>query len=620
MLDAMLESIRHRGPDGGGRSVGAFPGLCFGMRRLSIIDVRGGDQPIWNEDGTVGVIFNGEIYNYVELRRRLAGGGHRFKTESDTEVLVHLYEDLGESCVRELQGMFAFAILDRRKERLFMARDPFGQKPFYYHERDGFLAFGSEIKALAAHPGVSLELSSEAFLDYAAWLSLPAPQTHFSAIRQLPPAHSFSFDLRKATLSEPVPYWRWETDAAPDLTDPEEAVALLDRVLDHSLNVHLRSDVPVGLLLSSGVDSATLASYSQQKLAGTLRTFTVDFSGDSEAAGARRIAEHIGAQHHELTLTSADFLEALPTVAWHLDEPIGDPAAFCIYRICRHARDHVKVLLGGEGADELFGGYAGRYRGMGRTLRRSDWIRPLRALLPHLSLESASRWARVCGRAHLTRDEEIIALRQEGLPGDVREPRGFTASQLERLARRRRCWARRLLTPQRDILHDCLQFDVRWQLPSSLLQKADKMSMAASMELRSPFLDLRIAEVAARIPSSMKLGKSGPGKLLLRECLRRRDAAFDHFPKKGFPVPITQWLLNELRGEAEHRIFRPSAAWRSHLDAGRLRAAWNDFQNRAWDGALFFYALWIYEEWREAIRDRYQGRSLATDSAVQTMP
>ncbi len=620
MLDAMLESIRHRGPDGEGRSVGAFPGLYFGMRRLSIIDVQGGDQPIWNEDGTVGVILNGEIYNYIELRRRLAGGGHCFSTESDTEVLVHLYEEQGEDCVRELRGMFAFVILDLRRGKLFMARDPFGQKPFYYHERDGFLAFGSEIKALAAHPGVPLELSADAFLDYAAWLSLPAPQTHFSAIRTLPPAHSFSFDLRNATLSEPVPFWKWETAAAPDITDPEEAMALLERVIDDSLSVHLRSDVPVGLLLSSGVDSATLASYSQQKLAGALHTFTVDFPGHSEAAGARRIAEHIGAKHHELTLTSADFLEALPAVAWHLDEPIGDPAAFCIYRICGHARDRVKVLLGGEGADELFGGYEGRYRGMQRTLRRSDWVRPLRLLLPDLSMESSSRWARFCGRAHLTRAEEILALRQEGLPGDIREPRGFSPGQLERLDRRRRCWSRRLLTPQRDILHDCLQFDVRWQLPSSLLLKADKMSMAASVELRSPFLDPGIAAVAARMPSSMKLGKTGQGKRLLRECLRRRDPAFDYFPKKGFPVPIAEWLLNELRGEAEDCIFRPAAAWRAHLDAGRLRAAWNDFQNRTWDGSMFFYALWIYEEWREAIRDRYRRRSLETDSAVPSLP
>jgi asparagine synthase (glutamine-hydrolysing) len=596
-LRRMLARITHRGPDGEG--VHAENGFAMGMRRLSIIDLEGGGQPIWNEDQTVGVVFNGEIYNYLEIRRDLETRGHSFRTSSDTEVLVHLYEECGETMLSRLRGMFAFAILDRARRSILVARDHFGQKPLYYTSAPGRFAFASEMKSLFAVPWVRRELSDVAFLDYASWLSLPPPRTHFEHIHKLAAGSFLRLSLDLASTPIPQKYWRYELDQTPDLTDENEAAEALDAALKDSLRVHLRADVPLGVLLSGGLDSRTVVAYAQELTDGAMQTFTVGFgSGDSELLGAAETAREIRSTHHTLELDSAGFSSAIDRIAEHLDEPVGDPACFAVMEICRFARDHVKVLLSGEGSDELFGGY-GRYGGMLSTLRRSDFYRGLGAILPHPDFSGASRWQRFLQRVSLSRAAETLLLRSEGLPGDTRSPRGFTSSQLAGLLGRAEKLSP-IVRKQRDELSALLALDLDWQLAESLLQKADKMSMGASIELRTPILDIEVAKVAARIPSSLKLHESGVGKYILRKTLGRKLNEDMTRPKKGFPVPLDAWFAGPLREQIEGTLFASGSAVCTKLERPLLRRAWDDYLAGKWEGRYAFYALWLYETWHRS--------------------
>jgi asparagine synthase (glutamine-hydrolysing) len=602
-LTRMLDLIRHRGPDGEGTLLEPEGGLAVGMRRLSIIDIEGGSQPIWNENRSIGVVFNGEIYNYVELRRELLSAGHTFRTSTDTEVLVHLFEDTGSDLVARLRGMFAFCILDRNRGCVVLARDHFGQKPLYYTTSKGRFAFASELKSLLALPWVDRESDPEAFLDYTSWLSLPAPRTHFRHIRKLPAGSLLELSLEAPDHPLIRRYWRYRLDEPADLNDPDAAIEELDRTLRDSVCVHLRADVPVGVLLSSGLDSRTVAAYAQELQEGKMQTFTVGFgSGDSEQAGAAQTAREIASVHHELTLTPSDLEGSIDRIAWHLDEPIGDPAAFAVLKVCELARGHVKVLLSGEGSDELFAGYDERYLGMLDTLARSHRLRWLAPLFPRArGFASTSRLGRLCTRAHRTVAGEIAALRVEGFPGDIRTPRGLTASQLARLQTRAEKIGATNCREQRDMLSALLAFDLEWQLAESLLQKADKMSMGASIELRTPLLDTAVAAVATRIPSSLKLPAGGPGKFILRKTLARKLNEPLSRPKKGFPVPLASWLTGPLRKRIQDELFSSGSAVCEHLDRRLLRSAWEDVLANRWDGARSFYSLWLYEVWRRSV-------------------
>lgn len=607
-LSRMLDLMAHRGPDGAGTHLAPELGLALGMRRLSIIDLEGGTQPIWNEDRSIGVVFNGEIYNYVELRHELQARGHTFRTDSDTEVLVHGYEEHGLALTDRLRGMFGFAIFDLRRRELFLARDHFGQKPLYYAHGAGRLAFASELKCLLALPWVSAERDPEAFLDFAAWLSLPSPRTHFRAIHKLAAGHRLTLPLDGASAPRVERYWRPSFEEPATLTEMELAVEELEATLRDSISAHLRADVPLGVLLSSGLDSRTVAAYSQEILGGGMTTFTVGFAeADSELPEAARTAQEIGSTHHALELSHRDLSEHIGRVAWHLDEPVGDPAAFAVLAICEKARSHVKVLLSGEGADELFGGYDGRYGGMLSILERSDRLRRLAAFLPQADPAApATRWRRFLWRAHHSRGSESMALRMEGLPGDIRQPRGLHPAQLRRLRARMGELGRTHYRPQRDQLSELLTLDLEWQLAESLLQKADKMSMAASIELRTPLLDRRVGEVAARCASSLKLPPGGPGKLVLRQTLARKLNEPLTRPKKGFPIPLARWFAGPLREQVEAALFDPHSACAAELDRTLLRAAWDDFLRGRWDGARLFYALWLYEEWSRQLSSRLQ--------------
>ncbi len=597
----MLDLIAHRGPDGAGTHIAQ--GLGLGMRRLSIIDLDGGWQPIWNENQTVGVVFNGEIYNYIELRRDLVAAGHVFKTQTDTEVLVHLYEDCGSAMLARLRGMFAFAILDRRQGQVFLARDHFGQKPLYYFTGGGRFAFASELKSLLTLPFVPRETDPEALLDFATWVSLPPPRTHFRHIHKLPAGSHLTVDLATGTVTGPPQrYWHFGYEGEPDIHDLDSAVKVIDAAIEESIRVHFRADVPVGVLLSSGLDSRTVAAYARDLNPDGVSTFSVGYAeAGSELDGARESAREIGTDHHELTITGTGVGAVIDKLAWHLDEPIGDPAVFAVWQVCKFARQHVKVLLSGEGADEIFAGYDQKYRAQIATLQRSAQLQRWAGWLPGTSDPyPATRFGRMRRRANGSRAAEIVQLRAEGLPGNQLHPRGLTPEQLARVRRREREIGEAIVRPQRDLLGTLLAFDVDWLLGESLLQKADKMSMAASIELRTPFIDVPLAAAAARLHPSLKLGAE-TGKLVLRACLQRRLNEPPNRPKKGFFMPLAAWLRGELRDQVEAELFAKDAAIFAGLDRDRVRRAWDDFQTGAWDDALIFYTLWLYEAWHRTV-------------------
>lgn len=605
-LDAMLQSIYHRGPDGEGAFQDEKLGLALGMRRLSIIDLAGGAQPIWNEAQNICAFFNGEIYNYVELRKTLIAKGHQFRTDSDTEVLVHAYEEYGADMVTHLRGMFGFVIFDRVRKTLFLARDHFGQKPLYYCFQGDRFAFASEIKALLLLPWVPRDLDPESFLDFISWFSVPAPQTHFKAIAKMEAGTCLTVKLPIETVPKPVRYWRYPCMGLPPITTMDEAVDALEAAFEDSTRIHLRSDVPVGVLLSSGLDSRAVAAFAVKSSAPALQTFSVGFEGvpESEHVEAAQTAKELGTKHHSLMLTAKDLAESIDKVAWHLDEPIGDPAAFALLKICQLARDHVKVLLGGEGSDELFGGYATRYHGMMQTLAKTNRWRWLSRVIP-ANGQSYPRtsFARLRHRIHTTAGAEAVGLRREGFPGDVRNPQGLTEPQLIRLFTREQELADRMYQPLGDPLTEMTALDVSWQLPDSLLLKSDKMSMAASIELRCPFLDPEVAKVASRISSHLKLSADGlVGKLPLRRCLDRKFPEPSARPKRGFPIPLAEWFAGEMNQRLYECVFNSEATWRSKLEATRVETAWDGLQQGDSAHARSFYALWLYESWSFRLR------------------
>lgn len=599
VLTGMLEPIRHRGPDDAGFWCDPLHGLGLGMRRLSVVDLAGGHQPMWNEDGSIGVVFNGEIYNHDDLRRELLERGHSFASRSDTEVLVHLYEEDGfPHMLERLRGMFAFALVDRRERRLFLARDPFGMKPLYLSRQRGVLAFASEAKSVRAAPGFVLTPDPESYLDYVAWLSLPAPKTHWREVEKLRPGEWQEWNISSHTLV------RFGVARAPRFTassrfrDARDAMEALDHALEDSVCRHLQADVPVGILLSGGLDSQTIGFYSNRATRGALHTFTAGFrDGESEFAAARATSMALGSIHHEVEVQPATLGNSIDRVAWHLDEPIGDPAAHATWCLCAEARKHVTVVLSGEGSDELFGGYSERYAGIVRTLARSAWLRRTLGWLPSPGYEFASsRWGAWRTRAHLSSSTELVGLRIEGAPRQ--SPALLSADHRRAIRKRQQIWAESIDFGHGDALSACQEFDLSWQLPESLLMKADKMGMAASVELRCPFLDRAVADVALQIPAEWRI-RTGPngGKFILRQTLARHAPEGASRPKLGFALPIGRWLRGPLQAAVSARLLDPASMAVQFFGRAKLEEAWDDFVARKQNSAHLFYSLWLYEAW-----------------------
>ena len=586
-LDA-VELLRHRGPDSEGRF--ADDGIAFAMRRLAIIDLETGDQPIANESGDVVCILNGEIYNYVELRRELEARGHRFSTQGDVETVVHLYEELGEGCFERLRGMFAAAIWDARRRRLVLGRDRFGIKPLYLAERGGDLAFASEIAPLLGL-GVPARPDLQAVSDYLSFGYVPGEATGLEDVRALAPGHALVWEDGRAVER---PYWELD----PRVDRP------LDETLAEAVRLHLRSDVPLAVLLSGGLDSSLIAALAGAEEGAGLHTFTVGFgeAAFDELEHARVVAGAIGSTHHEVAVRP-DAAADLPEIVRRLEEPLADPSAIPLYYVCRAAAAEVKVVLAGEGGDEVFGGYS-RYAWDRQAARlgRLPTAR-LAAILERLGGGFAARG----GRKSLIR-RSLKLLRHAQLPVAERYFSWFALlsddAKAELLGRDGRLAAARIFSEQLSAAPASLTrlgklqyVDLRTMLAKDLLLKADRMSMAHSLELRVPLLDHVVVQAGLGLPDRSKV-RGVETKRAIRELVARRlPRAIARRPKQGFEVPIDRWLREDF-AELAGDVFGSSDGIVDRTVVSRLYEA-----HRRGDAQLGLplYSLLVLELWRDQV-------------------
>lgn len=553
LVKAMADTIDHRGPDDEGYYVSGPVG--FGFRRLAIIDLQTGHQPLSNEDGTVWIIFNGEIYNYQELRVLLLAKGHVFKTRTDTEVIVHLYEEFGSDCVQKLRGMFAFAIWDEKSKTTFIARDRVGIKPLYYRLSEDSLIFASEIKAILADPSVTRKIAPDVIDRFLTFLYLPGAQTLLKGIQKLEPGH---YLIAKNGKAKTVQYWDLcftDENASASLSEAEQALVNL---LSETVNLHMIADVPVGVLLSGGVDSTGVLSFAVEGTQKKVSTFTVGFAGThvaDERPYARLAADKFGTEHYDMTIAAKDFVAFMPQYVWHMEEPVCEPPAIALYYVSKLARNYVTVLLSGEGGDEAFAGYS-NYRNLVWLERIKAGIFPFRGAVVR-GLQFADSLFNV------QRAAQYAPLLADSFPGyyysRTSNPYVFAGNRLGEVYSSdfaRTINREHTLEPVRELqdhvrgqntLDAMLYIDTKTWLPEDLLIKADKMTMANSIELRVPLLDHKVLEFAASLPTKFKLNGLNLKYVLKRALSKRVPKEIRERKKTGFPVPYESWLRTDLR-------------------------------------------------------------------------
>jgi len=589
-LMAMTETLRHRGPDGCG--YWEAPGISLGVRRLAIIDLETGQQPVLNEDGTIAVVFNGEIYNHVELRAELARRGHRFCTDHcDTEVIVHLYEDFGLDFLHELNGMFAIALWDARRNRLVLARDRLGIKPLYFARVPGGIAFGSEPKALLAHPAVSAAPNLEAVHHYLSLKNVPAP---LSAFRDIEQVSSGELVLCCGTEIERRRWWRIEFDRSAAM-DEAQAAAGIRALLEDSVRLQMRSDVPYGAYLSGGVDSSSVVALLSRLGAGNIKTFTLVYDDDfarkeEDRRFARTVARLYGTDHYEHRVTFADLPEKIDRIVGAFDEPFSGVVS--TYFITQSISAHVKVALSGDGADEMFGSYLA-HRLAGPLAAHAAGRNDPAALAPFEN--DQPRLEALVARGDEAAQRMGLYLLDDCQKNELYSPamRAATAGvTTEHLIRSRLANCR-----GGDALNRALMLDQETLLPDQVLPFVDRLSMAQSVEVRPPFLDHRLVAFVAALPGSFKI-KAGRVKHILKEAVRDLlPGDLLARPKEGFIMPVNEWLLGSLKPYvavtlaperlACHGLFRPEAI-RRLLEAHYCGAA--DHGNRIWN--LLMLQLW----------------------------
>ncbi|MGH9444198.1 MAG: asparagine synthase (glutamine-hydrolyzing) [Terriglobia bacterium] len=597
-IHQMCQAIAHRGPDDEGIYAHRSAGL--GMRRLSIIDVDGGHQPIHNEDETLWVVFNGEIYNFPELRPELERRGHRFYTNTDTEVIIHLYEDMGSACVQKLRGMFAFAVFDERRRRLLLARDRLGIKPLYYAALPRRLLFGSEIKAiLAAAPDLQ-ELNPAGLAEYFYFGYIPDPSTAFKDIRKLPPGHLLDWEDGRVKLHQ---YWDLPAYGTRPPQSEEDCLDEMEQRLAEAVRIRLISDVPLGAMLSGGVDSSIVVALMARASKAPVKTFSIGFTRQdfNEAHYARLVAQRFGTDHHELTV-EPDIGQMLDGLTRSLEEPFGDSSMIPTYYISQLAREHVTVALSGDGGDELFAGY-NRYA---INLRPTpleplpEWARRLYRQHVHPLFPRSMR-----GRGHayniaLPWDERYLDSlslvpsfeRQAPLLSDGFRTSLGNADPLDRF----RDYLRH--APAVDRISKLLYLDTKTNLAGDILTKVDRMSMATSLEDRVPMLDHLFVEYAASLPAHWKL-RGNEGKYILKKLAERlgvpREAIYRR--KQGFALPLVHWIRNELKQELTTLLLEPRTLQRGYLNASGVRQMLDEHMRGRRDYAGSIWRLLVFELW-----------------------
>jgi asparagine synthase (glutamine-hydrolysing) len=606
LLRSMCDRMVHRGPDSEGYLLD--DGIALGMRRLAIIDLLTGEQPTFNEDHSVAAILNGEIYNYRELRADLETRGHSFRSESDTEVLPHLYEEYGRAMVEHLNGMFAFALWDDRRRRLFIARDRFGEKPLYWGVFDRTLLFASEPKVLLAHPSVRPDLNLNALRQYLSFDYVPAPLSIYEGINKLPAAHHLTLEDGRVEVKR---YWRLSYQKQQPVPTVNEAASQLRELLQDSVSMRLVSDVPLGVLLSGGIDSSLVTALAVRASSETVKTFSISFAEGSfdESQYARRVAQFLGTDHHEERFSASLAANLIGEIGAWMDEPMSDPSLVPTYLLSRFTRKHVTVALGGDGGDEIFAGYPmyfghqmARAYGMIPRGLRNGLIEPLINALPvktkNLSFDyrarrfiTASHYDPVA-RHHVwfgsfTPDEQELLLADQ-----VKQ-----ASDADIYQDARRMFAE----CDSNNVTECMQnLDTQLYLAEDILTKVDRASMAVSLEVRAPYLDPRVAEFAASLPAHYKL-HGYTSKYILKRAAKGLVPSFVwRRGKKGFGVPIAKWLNGDLRPLARD-LLSPERLRRGNLfDPAYVAKLQDEHERGIANHRKLLWTLLSFELWRES--------------------
>ncbi|MBR6107961.1 MAG: asparagine synthase (glutamine-hydrolyzing) [Oscillospiraceae bacterium] len=599
VLDAMKERIRHRGPDADGSYLNGE--IALGHRRLSIIDVTDqGNQPIFNEDRSMVLVFNGEIYNYREIREDLLKAGHSFRTETDSEVLIHGYEEYGTGLLEKLRGMFSFVIWDDKKKQLFGARDFFGIKPLYYAQMNGTFMFGSEIKSFLAHPKFEKQLNTAALEQYLTFQYSPTEDTFFQNVKKLPAAHYFIWEDGSLSVQR---YWqiKFDADEQPLLGD---WVRIISETFQDSVSAHKIADVEVGSFLSSGVDSSYVAA-----VANVDKTFTVGFGTDekyNEIGWAKRFSKAIGKENYSHVITQKEYWDMLPAIQYHMDEPLADPSCIALYFVCKLAAEQVKVVLSGEGADELFGGYNVYSEpdstwydrlpmGLRRGIGKAAGVLPAKRGVNFLVRKGKTPEERFIGNAYIFTPEERKALLK--IQTDAPDPTAVTKPFYDQVK-------------DKDTVTKMQFLDLHLWMTGDILLKADKMSMAHSLELRVPFLDKKLMAVAQRIPTRFRVTRRVVTdthtpyvtKYAMRLAAKRNtppETADTAAKKKlGFPVPIRVWLKEQGCYDTVKQAFKsPAAETFFHTD--RLVKLLDDHKKGRADNSRRIWTVYMFLVWHK---------------------
>jgi asparagine synthase (glutamine-hydrolysing) len=607
ILREMCAAMAHRGPDDEGIYTDGSIGI--GIRRLSIVDLATGHQPLSNEDGTVWIVFNGEIYNHSILREKLRTLGHQYRTQSDTETIVHLYEEYGPDCVQHLRGMFAFAIWDARRQRLFIARDRLGIKPLYYRLTSQQIIFGSEIKVILACPGTSGQLDRAVLPEYLSFGYLSGEQTFYSGIRKLMPGHRMEVDTNgKFSIDR---YWDLPVTTSNDSKPESYYIQTYREMLEQAVSSHLMSDVPLGVFLSGGIDSSAVAALMTKIRRAPVETFSVGYVENeySELSHARVVAKHLNSHHHEVLVSRQDFFDSLPHLIWHEDEPIAWPSSVSLYFVAQLARSQVKVVLTGEGADETLAGYS-RYA---FTLKNAAWDRIYRNIVPDairgaLSGSIAeSTWIsaplrRKLSHTFLARNgnawtsfyfDNFFSAFSESDQAELFSNQVFkefvNGAAYQHVLE---FWDH----SSGEMLQRLLYTDIKTYLVE-LLMKQDNMSMAASIESRVPFLDHPLVEFATSIPQNIQLGRSAGKRVLKKAVEDLLPHSILYRPKLGFPTPWSGWLAGSQLDEIQKLLLEPRSVERGLFKRSAVqrlfeehRSGYRDHYNRIW--RLLNLELW----------------------------
>lgn len=609
LIERMCAAIVHRGPDA--RGIFVDEGVALGIQRLRIIDLQTGDQPIFNEDRSVVVVLNGEIYNFPELRNRLTDSGHRFRTHSDTEVIVHLYEEEGIDCVKSLHGMFAFALWDARRRQLLLARDRVGKKPLFYSHRGGTLSFASEIYGLLQDHAISRELDHQALDCYYAYQYVPAPLSAFRAVRKLPPATVLTF--RDGSISQRR-YWRLHYQPKVEVGESQELHERIRCEIDAAVRRRMIADVSVGAFLSGGIDSSAVVASMARQSTEPVKTFSIGFANEefNEIPYARLVARQFATDHHEF-IVEPSAIEILPRIVRHYGEPFADSSAIPSFYLAELTRRHVTVALNGDGGDESFAGY-NRYLGdvladriavgplairriLAQSARRTPpgsdpslfWTRA-RRLIATLDLSRVERYARRMSYFDANSRERLYSPEYRQLIGESRAAAVIAEP-----------WA---AASGEDLIDVMLETDIETYLPGDLLVKMDIATMAHSLEVRSPFLDPEVMQLAASLPAHLKL-HGQQKKAILRDALRPwlPGEVLDR-PKRGFGVPIGAWLRNELRGYVEDVLLDPRTRQRGYFRYDYVEQLLQTHVRGQQDNSPQLWALLVAELWHREYVDR----------------